>query len=217
MISEPTHSCSATPSLTPAKPSRRKWAVRIAPTASSRKRSTKAQSGRKGCRAKSSTSSSSSSSSSSRQTSKPSSYEERFFPEYGCTLRVVHGGHLRTKSRSSKLSIDWRDHAVINKYWQGDRCTACSRTARRKQDKLRHLRISHSQEEFWYCLGVPLDEAAGLGIVIRDNDVVKSWDHIDQLTIGGCGRVLRRVDALKRHVRDSGGRCMHKDVPRDSE
>lgn len=190
--------CPSTPSAGASGPARQ--AARTASSVGRRKRSTAlspSQRKSKIFRTKSSVLDAvSSSSSSSRHTSpSTSSTTERFFPEVNCTLRVVPGKVVHTKSRTLQKDVDYRNP---ESNFTGNQCNVCRTRIGRRQDRDRHLRL-HGQTEFICCDGVPLGEAAEHGIILHDHDVVNSWPHTDQLTVGGCGKVLARSDALSRH------------------
>ncbi|KAI0775015.1 hypothetical protein BD413DRAFT_441365, partial [Trametes elegans] len=79
--------------------------------------------------------------------------------------------------------------------------------AQRAADVRRHLQTHFAGDVLWVCCGVPLAEAARYGL---PEEVVKSgarMEHDGQVTVGGCGQVLSRRDALQRHLNRFAGKC----------
>ncbi len=193
------HHCHSRPS----EPARRRKAAGTMSSAGRRKRSVTLSPNQRKCKVFRATSSplkaTSTSSSSSRHTSPATSLNtaatERFIPEVNCTLRVVPGKMVHTKSRTPQKDVDCGNTGLD---LEENQCEVCFKKFSRPQDVYRHLR-RHGQTELICCDGVPLGEAAEHGIILRDHDVVNSWPHTDQLTVGGCGKVLARPDALTRH------------------
>ncbi|KAH9926586.1 uncharacterized protein BXZ73DRAFT_19208, partial [Epithele typhae] len=86
-------------------------------------------------------------------------------------------------------------------------CPHCNYTSHRKPDLRRHVdtHTGGSTPMRWICGGVPLAEARKRGINVERMHV---YLLDGQERVGGCLKAFSRRDAMLRHWRTTGGRCI---------
>ncbi|KAI0657400.1 hypothetical protein C8Q70DRAFT_888875, partial [Cubamyces menziesii] len=87
-------------------------------------------------------------------------------------------------------------------------CPYCDHVQKNKRspDMERHIRshFRRNAQAQWVCCGLPLEEAMMHGRGRDDNP----WKFNGMLMVGGCHEDFSRMDALKRHWRNSNNSCI---------
>ncbi|KAI0372185.1 hypothetical protein BV20DRAFT_964288 [Pilatotrama ljubarskyi] len=88
------------------------------------------------------------------------------------------------------------------------KCPYCDHVQKNKRspDMERHIRshFRRTAQSQWVCCGLPLEEAVRRGCSRNDNP----WEFNGVLMVGGCHEDFSRMDALKRHWRNSNNSCI---------
>ncbi|KAI0632145.1 hypothetical protein C8Q77DRAFT_1074211 [Trametes polyzona] len=88
------------------------------------------------------------------------------------------------------------------------KCPYCDHVQKNKRspDMERHIRshFRRTAQSQWVCCGLPLEEAMRRGRGQGDNP----WIFNGELMVGGCHEDFSRMDALKRHWRNSNNSCI---------
>ncbi|KAI9058384.1 hypothetical protein FKP32DRAFT_1636400 [Trametes sanguinea] len=88
------------------------------------------------------------------------------------------------------------------------KCPYCDHVQknRRSPDMERHIRshFRRTGQAQWVCCGLPLEEAKMHGRGRNDNP----WTFNGVLMVGGCHEDFSRMDALKRHWRNTNNNCI---------
>ena len=104
---------------------------------------------------------------------------------------------------STSSQTDHIAHAA-SESWNCPHCPFVQKSPRRV-DLRCHIQTHLTPNEFWACCGVPVARAKERGLDMRHMQVY----IVDGTSmIGGCGHVFSRRDALLRHLRNGGGRCV---------
>ncbi|OJT09886.1 hypothetical protein TRAPUB_13629 [Trametes pubescens] len=87
-------------------------------------------------------------------------------------------------------------------------CPWCDHIQRNKRspDMERHIRshFRRAADSLWVCCGLPPDEAAQYGVGPNEN----GWQFNGRYMVGGCHEDFSRMDALKRHWRNTNNSCI---------
>lgn len=88
------------------------------------------------------------------------------------------------------------------------KCPWCHHVQRNKRspDMERHIRshFRRDADSLWICCGLPPDEAAQYGVGPKEN----GWEFNGRYMVGGCHEDFSRMDALKRHWRNTNNPCI---------
>ncbi|RPD62380.1 hypothetical protein L226DRAFT_551619 [Lentinus tigrinus ALCF2SS1-7] len=88
------------------------------------------------------------------------------------------------------------------------KCPFCDhvQTNKRSPDMERHIRshFRNAVKAQWVCCGVPVEEAAMYAVSASANQ----WTFNGRVMVGGCHEDFSRMDALKRHWKNSNNKCV---------